>query len=270
MHKWSGFVALLIAGAPALAACGTYVPAIQDFSADPVSDRQLVQAIVQNVTCEVRDAVNHLYEKMKNRPHLFLDTWGAQITLNLAVEEKSEVNPTAAWFPNTVFSLIGGVNASADATRTDILNSYFTIAELRRLQACNPLARPDGSFLLASDLKLESLLFDSVTAGDTQQINFTTDTTKGPFGQRVISHEVKFIVTTSGNVTPTWKLSRVVSVNSTGTFLAAQRNRTHDLTITLGPTDETGTAPSKSAADVALSSLIGVTVGNSIQRALQP
>jgi len=269
MHKSVRLVGLLIAMAPALGACGTYVPAIQELSADPVSDRQLVQAIIQNVTCEVRDAVNHLYAKM-NRPSLFLDSWGAQITLNLAIEEKSELNPTAGWFPNAVFSLVGGVDASADATRTDIVNSYFTIRELRSLQACNPLARPGGAFLLATDLRLESLLFDSVTAGDTQQINFTGDTTKGPFGQKVISHEVKFVVMTSGTVTPAWKLSRVVSVNSAGTFFSAQRNRTHDLTITLGPTDDTGKNPSRPAADVALSSLIGVTVGENVRRAVQP
>jgi uncharacterized membrane protein YgcG len=50
------------------------------------------------------------------------------------------------------------------------------------------------------------------------------------------SYEIKFVIVSSGNVTPTWKLVQV-SANTSGTFFATGRTRTHDLVITIGPND---------------------------------
>jgi hypothetical protein len=252
----------------ALGGCGLYVPNIAEFPGDSVSEQQLVQKIIQAVRCELRDAVNNFYDKQQ-RQHLFIDNWGAQLTLTLTIEEKSELNPTALWTPNTIFSLFGGVDVSADATRTDTINSFQTIQEIRALQSCTPEERPVGPFLLESDLKLENLLFDSQTASDTGQVNFT-ETARAGSGKNVIQHEVKFIVTSTGDITPAWKLSRVWSVNQTGIFLAALRNRTQDLLITLGQTDETGAAPGPAAASIALSSQIGIAVSNSLRTITPP
>jgi predicted RNA-binding Zn ribbon-like protein len=91
-----------------------------------LSEQQLVQKIIQAVTCELRDAVNDFYDKQQ-RQHLFIDAWGAQLTLTLTIEEKSELNPTALWTPNTIFSLFRAADVSADATRTDTINSFHTI-----------------------------------------------------------------------------------------------------------------------------------------------
>jgi hypothetical protein len=93
----------------------------------------------------------------------------------------------------------------------------------------------------------------------------------------VLSHEVKFDVSTVGGITPAWKLV-TGTINTSGTFLAASRDRSHDLTVTFGPTAEPPKAgphkgkpaPSRIAADAALASDIGVSVGNSIKRALRP
>jgi len=260
--------ALGLAISVALGGCGLYVPNIVEFPGDSVSEQQLVQKIIQAVTCELRDAVNNFYDKQQ-RQHLFIDAWGAQLTLTLTVEEKSELNPTALWTPNTIFSLFGAADVSADATRTDTINSFHTIREIRVLQSCSPEERPVGPFLLECDLKLENLLFDSQTTADTGQVNFT-ETARAGSGKNVIQHEVKFIVTSSGDLTPTWKLSRVWSVNQSGIFLAALRNRTQDLLITLGQTDETGTTLGPAAADIALSSQIGIAVSNSLRTITQP
>lgn len=51
-----------------------------------------------------------------------------------------------------------------------------------------------------------------------------------------ISYEIKFIIVSSGNVTPMWKLVQV-SANTSGTFFSTSRTRTHDLIITIGPND---------------------------------
>jgi hypothetical protein len=63
------------------------VPSFQQFPRGKAAEQQLVQAIVQNVTCEARDAVNKLYNKLHTN-NLFLNNWGAQIALNLSIEEK--------------------------------------------------------------------------------------------------------------------------------------------------------------------------------------
>jgi hypothetical protein len=122
-----------------------------------------------------------------------------------------------------------------------------------------------GLFLLESDLKLEDLLFDSQTISDTGQVNF-----KGKPSTNVISHEVKFIVNSSGSVNPAWKLSRLFTVNQSSVFLNALRNRTQDLLITLGTTDQSGTALSPPAASIALSSQIGIAVSTATRTAIPP
>ena len=257
-----------LAMSAALGACGTHVPNISEFSGDKVSEQQLVQKIFQGVTCELRDAVNNFYEKQR-RKHLYLDDWGAQLTLTLTIEERSELNPTALWIPNKIFSLFGGVDVSSDATRIDTINSFHTVQELRELKSCTPEERPVGPFLLESDLKLENLLFERQTARDTGQVN-RPEAEQAEGGKNAIQHEVKFIVVSSGSITPTWKLSRVWAVNPTGFFLAALRNRTQDLLITLGPTEPNRTALAPAAASVAIASQIGIAVSNSVRTATPP
>lgn len=59
----------------------------------------------------------------------------------------------------------------------------------------------------------------------------SSGTTKG----QSISYDVKFIIVSSGSVTPTWKLVRITA-NTSGTLFSAGRTRTHELIITIGPT----------------------------------
>jgi hypothetical protein len=280
-----------------LGGCGTYVPELQENPFDKVSGQQLVESVVYNVTCEVQDAVAAIYN---NPDHplksTFLDTWGVQIALNLQVEEKSSINPTANWLPpsppTSVFNLLLGGTVSADATRQDKLNSYYTIADIRKLGPCPAGSRPGGILLMQSDLGLEEWLKDNVTAGETGVIRFATDYTDGPLKTNVISHEIKFDITTSGNVTPGWKLKRW-AVNQAANLLSATRDRTNDLTITLGPTvpapapkvnangqpvkDKNGNIvtvvnfiASQPAANAAFASEIGLAVSNAIKSGQLP
>jgi hypothetical protein len=92
------------------------------------------------------------------------------------------VNPTAAWLPNAIFNLAGGIDTSADAFRTDIINTYHTIPQLRTLKECSPSERPNGAFILSSDLRLEDILFDSVTVNNTGQADFGAAKYGGPLG----------------------------------------------------------------------------------------
>ena len=142
---------------------------------------------------------------------------------------------------------------------------------------------------MQSNLGLDEWLIANVTAADTGVIQYAKDYSDGPLKTNVLSHEIKFDVTNTGNVTPGWKLTRV-SVNQSGTFLTASRDRTHDLTITLGPItpvvvgqktvrmkDGTtaqvpifGSTPSYQAADAHLASQIGAAVAAAVKSALTP
>ena len=232
----------------------------------------------------MQDAIFYIYNNPDGpRKTTFLDTWGIQLNLSLQVEKKSSVSPSANWMPpssaSAVFGLAGGVTASADATRQDKTNSYFTVAELRKRGLCPKEARPGGVLLMQSDLKLYEWLQANVVAADTHRVDYTSDYSDGPFKTNVLSHEVKFDITTSGNITPSWKLSRV-TVNQSGNLFSATRDRTNDLTITLGPTiaapkvvkDSKGrlvtvsvAAPSFDATSAAMASQIGLAVSNAIK-----
>src|SRR6266702_2755196 len=215
-----------------LCGCGTYVPEIQDFGGR-VEGQQLVQAILTNITCELRDAVVGLHEEYPKGT--FLDSWGIQTTLTLTIDEKGAIAPSVLWTPpspaSAVFSLASGVNFSADATRKDVINAYFLVSDLVQAR-CSPASRPNGAFLLQSDLKLSEWLFDAVSASLTRTVDFKNTALAG--GNNILQHEVTFVIDTSANATPTWTF-KLVTVNPGGPFLNLDRSRSNDLLITMGP-----------------------------------
>jgi hypothetical protein len=119
-----------------LSGCGTYVPELQENAADKVAGQQLVHSIAYNITCEVQDAIDKIYNNVDHpRQHTFLDTWGVQIALSLQVEEKSSANAVINWLPwsaaSAIFNLGASATLSADGTRQDKLNSYYTVQQIR-------------------------------------------------------------------------------------------------------------------------------------------
>jgi hypothetical protein len=241
--RWIVFASLSFA----LGGCGLFVPELQESlpHGGPLSVEeglaglQFVNSIVFNVECEVRDAIVQMYKDNPNGT--FMDNWGVQVTLNLQVEEKSSANPTGNWTPpspaSSLFNFGFGATGTADATRIDKINWFLSVVQFRGKAQCGD-ERPNGVFLLESDLRLKEWLYDAIQATKTRNVDFSNDTPDGPFKQNVLSHEVKFEVTTAANAIPGWKLTRVV-LNQTGTGLTISRDRTHDLTITLGPATTT-------------------------------
>lgn len=75
------------------------------------------------------------------------------------------------------------------------------------------------------------------------------------FQPQTFSIEIKFIVVTSGNATPSWKLVRVTANNASPLF-SVGRTRTHDLIITVGPRNA-------NATNAHLASQIGAAVQGS-------
>ena len=260
-----------------LVGCGLRVPDIQELGGRAEGQR-LVQAILFNITCELRDALNEVRES--NPQGTFLDSWGIQTTLTLTHDEKGAIAPGATWTPlspaEAVFTLGAGVSFSSDATRMNVINSYYLVSDLKKAR-CSDEARPNGPFLLQSNLKLSEWLSTAVSASMTNSVNFKT--TVLAVKENVLQHEVKFEVVTSGTLNPSWVLSRV-TVNPDGTTLfSTSRTRTHDLLITMAPavpavvevmrngrkSKVTVADPNRQAADLHLSA----TVANGIQSAVR-
>jgi len=229
-------------GAALLAGCGTQVPQIRDFpNNNTVADNnELVQAIIVSIHCELKDAVTKVINARAHNYYTaeFLKKWGAQVGLTLQLEEKTTVSPNTVYLPpsppSSIFTLAGGLTGTADATRIDKINFYYKVSELylgpngKCQRDDNP---PHDSLLIQSDLKLAEWLDVMVNGVATGHITSIGN-------ENVLSHQITFQVTTSGNVTPAWKLVRA-TVNQSGSFLMASRDRKHDLLITFGPLDKT-------------------------------
>jgi hypothetical protein len=258
-----------------LASCGTYVPDIQEPPFGQVAQQQLVQAIVTSVHCEVINAVVDFYNDAKRYPDLRpiarnMSTWGVQMALTLKTRENSVANPTGVWAPNNLLSFTLGVSgtASSEAIRTNVLNFYYSVAELRQRGKCRTGVQPQypvTSLLIRSDLKFKDWLYDQLTTAVTGETQVPVHK-DGKLGQNVLSHEVSFEVITTGGINPAWKLTEG-AINQSGTFLQATRDRYHDLLITMGPGDNAGLTGA--ARDVDLAARIGQSISNRSQ-SLQP
>ena len=135
------------------------VPPIQEFG-DRAEGQRFVDAVVSNIKCELRGALNDLREGYPGGT--FLDNWGVQTTLTLTYDENGALAPGAVGTPAPaigVFSIGGGLNLRSEAVRTETLNAYALVYDLNK-QRCSPEARPNGPFLLQSDLKLSEWLYN--------------------------------------------------------------------------------------------------------------
>lgn len=267
-----------------LAGCGTYVPGLEEPLSPPEDGQLLVEAIVRNIDCEIRNTIGDIIRQdkddvrtgiAKRRKTAWLDTWGVQTTLTLQVNERGGLNPSAKWMPpspvTSVFTLAGAGSLSTEATRMNKMGSYYTVAQITNDARCSPDGRPGGLFLLQNDLKLREWLLDIVMLEGTGVALI-------PATKDVIQHEVTFEIITSGSLTPSWTLTRAV-INGDGSFLEAKRGRKHDLLITLGPVDPTlvvhtpagprmvrgRPALATAAANAHLASEIGIAVSSALR-----
>jgi len=233
-----------------LGGCGTFVPALQELSLDSAAEQKLIQAIVTSIHCDISRAVIQFINQdistarfnQGRRLGAWIDNWGAQVTITLTVEEKTIVSPNVVGMPpspiTSVFTISGTATGSSDATRTEKVNFFYTVKELYKRGLCTTGEQPNTgapSLLIQNDLKIGDWLFDQLPVAGTHEATFP-GSAGNVFKQNVLSHETKFEVVTSGGVTPAWKLVRA-TVNQTGSFFSASRDRTSDLVVTFGPLD---------------------------------
>jgi hypothetical protein len=270
------FSVLALFSASMLTGCGLFVPQIRDFPNNTdIGDDVLVQAIVDSIHCELEDAVTSVINDNRQTAKQngfnygkFFEGWGAEVALTLTLDEKSSISPSGIFTPlsplTSVFTLSGGLSASTDGQRVDKVNYYYKVRDLYRgphggkcQRDTNPKT-PRESLLIQSDLKLSEWLHAMTNGLASGQI-----TTVGK--ANVLSHEVTFDIMTTGNITPAWKLLRG-TVNQSGTFLTASRDRKHDLTVTFGPLDNTQTALIPTAEAAHTTSLIVTGIKGALQQ----
>ncbi|MGO8738290.1 hypothetical protein [Rhodoblastus sp.] len=286
----NGAVALLLGG------CGTVVPNITEPYQNADDEPLMVLNIVRSVHCEVKNAIEGLLvDDALNTPKgqkpllSWLYGWGVQINLNLTVEEKTATSPnvsTTTPLHDSIRLFSGGDKVvtsqsrsvgiggtfSADATRVDKLFAFYKISDLASEKLdCRGINRNplDGSLLLQANLGTRAWLADMVLLQNSGDVAFATKNA-APFNQNVISHEVKFEVVTEGNVTPVWKFVPISMSQGSAPFFDAKRDRTHDLTVTLGPIDKTGNQLAPTPFFAAVVSDFGATVGNATKSSSQP
>lgn len=231
-----------------MSGCGVSVPDLQEFHESSGQGVLLVKDIVQSIHCELRNSVNYViaediknvkYNRVRTAP--WLDDWGVQVGLILRVEENGAVSPNAVWtrlgVASPLFTLGFGGTLSSTATREDKLNYYYRVSELLKFGVCpsSSIPRNSGSLLVRSDLKLREWLVATVLASGTNAITVPTNTAT-PLKQNALSHEVKFQVVSSGNITPAWDLKNI-DYNKSGSFLSSGRTRVHSLIVTFGPAE---------------------------------
>jgi hypothetical protein len=260
--RWIGLAVPL-----ALGGCGLYVPE-KDFLAgdnyavgEDSPEGKYEQRLIAHIRCEVRNALWDLRSRSKD--FQWIQNWQVLVTLKITADEQGGANPSAIFNPiffhATSFSLGVGASGSAHATRVETISFAFVNKELldeasssQRNLSCSPFEK---GVMIDGDLKIRDFLTDKIVATSGGVATTGTNLLKSPY--TVLTEEITFVATLSGNITPVWKLSRV-TVNPSGNFLTASRSKTNDLTLTFGPV-------TKATADQHNASLIGSATASAIK-----
>lgn len=282
-----------------LAACGTRVPDIgelwdRDYAGskhpnDPPfsASAQIEFEIKRRIYCDLKDAVQaankyKIYRGPTAGP-VIPDDWGAQVSLTLTVSADSVLKPGISTIDpfNAVekFMLNFGGTLSSTASRTDKFDPYWPVEYLMRpdtpTSICNPQydlsnvlhmrTAKSSPLIRQSDLGIEDWLVGAMVVN--QLLQADTEEIKAKHKkEEAITYQIKFIIVSDGDITPTWSLVRLTANNRTP-LLKMGRTRTHDLIITLGPQEKTNQGkpkgiPTVNASNTHLASQIGTAVSN--------
>jgi hypothetical protein len=291
-------IGILLLSAISIGGCGLVVPDIQEFWGTPQDAGIKVNKIAGQIVCELRKAVQQVY--IDEREHYveivpdplhpppkpqrlstWFDSWGAQVTLTLNIVENTNLAPGVTFIQplaaaSTSRSLSLGATASSTATRTDKLNLFYTVQELKHgMPSTGLLCIPgptNADLFVQSDLKLYDWLSAALVANATGIAHYNN----GSSPKNGIEHEVKFDIVSDGSVNPTWTLVRF-SGDTTGSLFAVGRDRSQDLDIAFGPIASSGGggggggggAASAQLAPAAENSHLATQIGLAVSQALK-
>jgi len=209
--------------------------------------------IKEKIFCETVWALRDVRENIKiNGKSSIPDSFGVQMQITLTIDEVSALNPSIgsqdilpSGLSNKVtvpqsFALNGAATLSSTATRADTSYSYYNVGKITAKGAnpfCDKPADLNGSSpLLKSDLGINAYLRQAAPGS---LIFHSSDVAIEGAGKTakydVFSYEIKFVVVTSGSISPVWKLVNLNAGTGSLPLANAGRTRTHDLTLTFGP-----------------------------------
>lgn len=188
-----------------------------------------------------------------------------------------------------------GGQLSSQATRQDKLNFFYTFADLSTSYSKHDSCEEPGDlgpkstsspFLVVSQLGIEKWLDDAAVVTNYLRSSRAAENGEGKALGNVGSfvadsntYDIKFIVVSSANATPTWNLVRL-SANANAPFFDANRTRTHELIVTIGPNEiktekkhgvtvVKSLGPSLGAVNSHFSSQLSSEIGNAVAGALR-
>jgi hypothetical protein len=268
--------------------CGAVVPEvgeIWDNNSGVPADKTLEMLIKKKVFCELQRAVSDIQAEpgftvifnngKKIQKKWIPETWGVLMTLQITVDESTAASPGVTLndplkpvtsFGSSVaqsFKASLGGTFSTEANRQDKFTYYYLVKDLEGSQpACNYPRETGSSFLLNDDLEIKKWLANAMNMRTGLQTSEVSQ-------QEVATYDIKFIVTTNIGATPTWSLLRVTASNGTPNLLGFNRNRTHELILSFGPTQAGAggkPGPSLMVSNDALAQQIGAAVANAISK----
>ncbi|NNM74234.1 hypothetical protein [Enterovirga aerilata] len=244
-------IAAFSASCLTIAGCGVQVPKLEEPWESREIGLNLITAIKKNILCELVTAVQYVngrtFNLQKTGP--ILGNYGVQFQLDLTTDESTELNPGLTYtrtflhglvYDNPVgqsFSMSLGGKARSAATALRTVYEYYDLDRIALndpAAICNEQGRHAGSsLLLQSELGIRDFLIGATRSSTLYRSSEAP--AKGEFKRGYFVYNTKFVVETTGNVTPTWKL---VAISGDGSpFLSTNRTRTHELTLTFSSHD---------------------------------
>lgn len=279
-------LAFVLAVSLLTASCATSVPRMGRVGETTAHHYVDEANLVGHIKCELHDAVRDILKSEEGNTIAegysadWLKTWGAKVSLKLVVEEKFAVAPGYT-FNNTMRSVVKtfptgpavtvaqsqntaiGASLGSAATRTETIGFYYAFEDLlAESPISKPCTEPSGKFM-EGDLKIREFMDAKILAS---RVKGLLPRRPGASPYDVFTYQIGFIITSSGNVTPTWKLV-YLSANPSTPFLSGSRVQTHDLTLTMGPVKKDGAGapgPSDAVRDAHLAAMIGEEVARAI------
>lgn len=264
--------------------CGLFTPEMQAFWETRDQEKAFENIIVNNIKCEIRNGAyeaGRLLASSSRHPGndiSWLEQQGALVTLKLAVDEKTALNPGISYSDTAPapFSLGVGSANSADATRTEIVAFTYSFHDLLHEKGVEkylgvPCDNEDG-VLIQSDLKIKDFIVNKVFLAKVpgsvviEDVPGGRTVPKNPFS--TFQYDVTFTISYGVSGTPSWKFTRV-TVNPSSPLFSTSQQRTQDLTISISKTaPATKNAPARPSAEaIAIhnAALIGQAVATALQ-----
>lgn len=250
-------ILLVLTMASFVSACGLYVPGLQGEFESKDHEKADENVIVNQIECELTRGIQETLSDpffrtptdLKGNSVDWLNTWAAQVTLDLTVEDKSALSPGISLTepysaPSKSTRGIGiGVQASADTTHKESMSFAYSFSYLNGRKLPPGGCANENGILIHSDLQIADFLKNKAFVA-------RVPGSLPAAGYNGFSDELTFVVIYSGSVTPSWKFIRL-SVNPTGTLFNAMRTRSQHVLITVGPA-KSGTPAAAPGQPVAL------------------